>query len=510
MSETLANEPFEVEYRSTPIFQTGYDGPDRDQSTVSITAAADAEPVLKIGEFLRTSGGTGEIDYVLRVTEGPYFPPPFESNSRPKSVYRASIVGQDVDNALADTLSGRPRPRLVVKPLETSRSNSIVGAEGDLKMGVLHTDPTVVVGLASEDKRILPRNVGVFGTVGSGKSNTTQVLVEEASAAGWAVVVIDVEGEYVKIGQAAKSDAMGSAGPDPERPPRGLDDVQVLLPATKKRGKPKGARLFTVPASGFPLELLGGLIEVSEAQRRLLHRAAHTLPDGYSLEELIAAVTGVWLDDGRQGSTREILLNRLELLARTGLFDDRTNRQVVPLDVDELVAPGRVTVIDVSDLNDRTRNLTLGYVLQSLFQVVEGVARGKMHTNGPRPPVMLVMEEVQTFFGTSDETKEVVLSFLQEVARRGRKRWLSLVAVSQQPSALPAGFFELLNTRIVHQTSSQPNLTALRRSCGDIRDDTWKLVTRLGPGQCILSGPAVRNAEIVQVRPASSQRLLTA
>ena len=50
-------------------------------------------------------------------------------------------------------------------------------------------------------KNFLPRSVGIFGTVGSGESNTTQVIVEEAVNAGWAVVIIDVEGEYVKMNE---------------------------------------------------------------------------------------------------------------------------------------------------------------------------------------------------------------------------------------------------------------------------------------------------------------------
>lgn len=44
----------------------------------------------------------------------------------------------------------------------------------------------------SQIKKVLPRNVGIFGTVGSGKTNSAQVLIEEASRAGYAVIVLDV------------------------------------------------------------------------------------------------------------------------------------------------------------------------------------------------------------------------------------------------------------------------------------------------------------------------------
>ena len=48
-------------------------------------------------------------------------------------------------------------------------------------------------------KLFCPEIIGIFGTVGSGKTNSSQVLIEEAAAAGWAVVVLDVEGEYISM-----------------------------------------------------------------------------------------------------------------------------------------------------------------------------------------------------------------------------------------------------------------------------------------------------------------------
>jgi DNA helicase HerA-like ATPase len=118
------------------------------------------------------------------------------------------------------------------------------------------------------------------------------------------------------------------------------------------------------------------------------------------------------------------------------------------------------------------------------------------------------MEEVQTFFGSSDDASRIVMDFVQDVARRGRKRWLSLLMVSQQPSALPSRLFELLNTRLIHQTRSEVNINALRRSCGDVEAHWWKRVADFDPGTCLLSGPTVNRALEVQIRPSSSERLL--
>ena len=58
------------------------------------------------------------------------------------------------------------------------------------------------------------------------------------------------------------------------------------------------------------------------------------------------------------------------------------------------------------------------------------------------------------------------LQMLRDVARRGRKRWLSLAFVSQQPGHLPPEIFELCNTRIVHTLRSMHNLDVLMSTAG--------------------------------------------
>ena len=45
---------------------------------------------------------------------------------------------------------------------------------------------------------------GHFYTAASGKTDTSQVPIEEASNARWAVIVIDVEGEYVEMDRRSR------------------------------------------------------------------------------------------------------------------------------------------------------------------------------------------------------------------------------------------------------------------------------------------------------------------
>src|SRR5437870_10385647 len=94
---------------------------------------------------------------------------------------------------------GRPVSRAIVRELSGDEIADMLGFSGDMVMGAISGQEDICFRLQSHNKGVLPRNLGIFGTVGSGKSNTSQVLVEEASANGWAVIVLDVESEYIEM-----------------------------------------------------------------------------------------------------------------------------------------------------------------------------------------------------------------------------------------------------------------------------------------------------------------------
>jgi DNA helicase HerA-like ATPase len=492
--------------RATSL-QVGFDDWQPEQRVVYLVAALDQPSDLEIGTLVKVSDQVDGRDYFGEILKGPFFPSTDRPDEQALLRYECRLMGC-IDGKSVKSTVGRPRPGSTVEVVESSDDLDLGfmhPTTGNVLLGSLRSDKEVFVSLDEANKAVLPRNIGVFGTVGSGKSNTTQVIIEEAAKAGWSVVVVDVEGEYLKLDRPNKTKIQRDELDRIGRPPNGVDDFQIFVPAAA--GKRRGAKSFVVPIAGYPIELLGALLDVSDAQRRLLHKAAERLGVIPNVEALANAIDHASVD-GFYESTKEILLERLRQLAQLGLFDDKTNSKVEYLSARDLIRPGRVSVVDVSDLQDKARNLTLGYVLELVFKIVQRFEVGQDSGDGPRPPVLVVMEEVQTFFGSSDDASRIVMDFVQDVARRGRKRWLSLLMVSQQPSALPSRLFELLNTRLIHQTRSEVNINALRRSCGDVEGHWWKRVADFDPGTCLLSGPAVNRAVEVRIRPSSSERLL--
>jgi hypothetical protein len=119
------------------------------------------------------------------------------------------------------------------------------------------------------DKRVLPRNFGIFGTVGSGKTNTSQVLIEEATAAGYAVVVLDVEGEYISMDsanqEAKKNKLLQEAIRSFGVTLRGTDDLKVFrCPGTES--KRKDAQEFCLRFGNLSPYALSEIMGLNEAQ----------------------------------------------------------------------------------------------------------------------------------------------------------------------------------------------------------------------------------------------------
>ena len=167
-------------------------GPDATNEHVVVRLPSATRAHAVRGRFVKIVDKLRGTRFLGRVVAGPFFPDGPDGDVRVKVEVEGELTGRRTTDTHDRPAAGSP-----VRALSAERVGELLGCAGDMRFGTLAGWDAVPVALPSESKDVLPRNVGVFGTVGSGKSNTAQVLIEEASAAGWAVLVIDVEGEYV-------------------------------------------------------------------------------------------------------------------------------------------------------------------------------------------------------------------------------------------------------------------------------------------------------------------------
>jgi len=435
----------------------------------------------------------------------------------------------------------RPRPYSEITIFPPERLRKLLEIDRGMLIGSLmgYDEQQVEIRANAENKNFLPLNVGIFGTVGSGKSNTVQVLVEEASQADWACVVIDVEGEYVRMNESQdRADMNLILRERYSIAPEGIQDFQVYVPSSGMSDADH-ANSFKVPISELDISIVADILEFSEPEFRLYEMAVEatqrtnsqhrSLPSGaaaghqnetltypYTLVDLTDVLLNsafyIHLEDSDKDTADTLRNKLLYTLGRSGMLDWTSTETTPYLDVNDLLVPGRVSIFDVSETDDRSRNIAIAYILQSLFDKVTETAVGEMmpDTDIPRPKVLLVLEEVHTFVSKQSVDKmKSVLDSLQTISRRGRKRWLSLALVSQQPGHVPDELFELANSRFIHQLKSVTNIAPVKQTTGGVHEALWSTIPVLGSGQCLLTSRIFRNPLLVNIRPAKSKRLLT-
>src|SRR5690606_12604242 len=153
---------------------------------------------------------------------------------------------------------------------------------------------------------------------------------------------------------------------------------------------------------------------------------------------------GQLIPQGTSSLTIQTLRSKLKRLGMSNMLDWNKTSSTPELPIDDLLVGGRLSVLDVSETDDRSRNIAIAYTLQALFdRVIQTAVNERMANNQLRPKVLVVIEEVHTFVSRSNAAKmRSVLDSLQVISRRGRKRWMSLALVSQQPGHVPDELFE--------------------------------------------------------------------
>ncbi len=151
------------------------------------------------------------------------------------------------------------------------------GFEGEMLLGNLIGQDDLWVELRSKDKGVLPRNLGIFGTVGSGKSNSCQVIIEEAARNGWAVIVLDVEGEYTDMDQPADDSGLVKRLDWFGLEPAGLKDFHVFHPASCASDR-AGSEPFTLRLADFETNVIGEILQVTLPERNAAARLRRAPP----------------------------------------------------------------------------------------------------------------------------------------------------------------------------------------------------------------------------------------
>src|SRR4030095_11250460 len=155
------------------------------------------------------------------------------------------------------------------------------------------------------------------------------------------------------------------------------------------------------------------------------------------------------------------------MVQRLQVFD---TPKTPPLDHVSLLQPGSVSVIDLSDTDaPQVNNLVIADLLRGVQkQQEENVRRAEAAKQQPTP-VVIIIEEAHEFLSAQRISQMPVLfQQVAKIAKRGRKRWLGLVFVTQLPQHLPDEVLGLINNFILHKIADGTVVDRLRKSIGSV------------------------------------------
>ena len=227
----------------------------------------------------------------------------------------------------------------------------------------------------------------------------------------------------------------------------------------------------------------------------------------------------------------------LSRLLRLGIFD---NESVAPPDYAAMTEPGRVTIVDLSDTDSpQVNNLVISEILRGLHeQQDENYKAGEKQQEAQSPRVdsweaafiddweaafnnptdggqkkevrprrvAVVIEEAHEFL-SAERIRQMPVLFQQvaRIARRGRKRWLGLVFVTQLPQHLPDEVLGLINNYVLHKIADANVISRLKRSVGGVDESLWNRLPNLAPGQAIVSAASMARPLLVAIEPTPSK-----
>jgi hypothetical protein len=171
-------------------------------------------------------------------------------------------------------------------------------------------------------------------------------------------------------------------------------------------------------------------------------------------------------------------------------------RPVVAFDLDRLVEPGRVLVIDYARVEDHSYAVLLSYFLR------EGQRYRKPRHGGPlalRPGLVQLVDEAHRLFDNRSRHGPALAAAFERVMREGRSADHSIILSLQNASQIPHRVMNNLNTRVVMRQNSRAEAEAATEAMG--RDFAAQAL-RLGTGHALVALHESRAPVLAQMAPS--------
>jgi phosphoglycolate phosphatase-like HAD superfamily hydrolase len=135
------------------------------------------------------------------------------------------------------------------------------------------------------------------------------------------------------------------------------------------------------------------------------------------------------------------------------VFEELFDKDFVrPLIAEDLLVPGRITVVDVSELSEHDQRYVAIYLLTILHN------RKMMENDQTR--TVLILDEAHKMFPRKYPTQykdfyKRIFDFVNEIVHKGRKRHYSVIIATQQPKDVAEMILNLPDTKVIFEVDGE-------------------------------------------------------
>ena len=358
-------------------------------------------------------------------------------------------------------------------PEEALKKFYSYGDEG-LFVGHLITRASVPVSISVKGFK---RRLAILAQTGAGKSYTAGVLLEELLKKGATIVVIDPHADYVFLPRKKDGGKIRrvSVFRTPESTGR-YDESQIGRINT-----------YEVKFSDLSVEEIATVCGISEKWVRItnaIQEAINNLQNGYSLDDLIAE-----LEDMENNQDALRALSYIRRLRKLKIFGSVTT------DIEKLLKPQHISVVDLSGLDDRVSDYVTFRILSGIYDVAEGQQFAY--------PVFVFIEEAHRFVPNKENT--LSKRIIKRIAAEGRKFGVFLVLITQRPYRIDPDALSQCNSQIIMRMTNPEDQKAVRKSSERMSESLLNDLPGLNVGEAVIVGEVTRAPVMVKIRQRETE-----
>lgn len=214
-------------------------------------------------------------------------------------------------------------------------------------------------------------------------------------------------------------------------------------------------------------------------------------------------ISSIEMDGQTPDRTKDALLNRLTWAESLNIFSTSYYEML------EIFEPGCINIIDLHALDPgrfNLRNLVVCVVAQRIFRErTKARAMEELNIPTPIPRTWLAIDEAHQFAPATRTTlaKEWLIRYVKE----GRQPGVSLIASTQQPSALDPEILSQCDLILCHKVTTTQDINSVNNLSADYMNQELRTyIRRLGRiGEAVMVDDDKEQVQMLAIRPRRSR-----